>query len=202
MKLVKRICFYALAMGTVTASLGVSSAAATSTALCTVHTEPCPAGNIYTGHVEGLATHVEILDDVENIICTHSVFLGNALGLANPLVIHLELLDFSGCKNTNGFTCTITTVTLGLLLLLRDELNEGELQEHGTEFRVACTDFFKCIFGGLPTLDAKGGKPAKITASAAALGIIKSEGFITCPKTATLHGVYDIILPSPLLIMT
>lgn len=193
----------AIAAVSAMAFVGATSAAAEPTALCTVNTALiCPAGNIYTGHIEAKAVgSPELLNETENVKCTGSTVLGNALGLANPLVGHLESLTFTGCKSANGFNCTTTTPVLGTLLLLKTAPNLGTLQSHTTEVTVSCASgLLKCRFGGLPTLHAEGGNPGLITASKAALGIIAKEGFVTCPKTAEWDAKYEIVLPKPIFI--
>ena len=140
------------------ALLGASSATAGPTALCLQHEEPCAAENVFKGHLEARATVARFLTDIANFSCKQSRLLGFALGLGNPQVTHLESLTFTeDCLTEGGDPCVVETTELGLLLLLRTELNLGNLQAHNTKILASCPGAaIHCVFGGLPVLHALG----------------------------------------------
>jgi hypothetical protein len=88
------------------------------------------------------------------VTCNHSVILGTALepGSApdgESQLTHLELIDFSGeCKTASGLSCTVTTVALGLVDLLKTAPNEGLATSLGSKVKVVCGFVLNCTFGG------------------------------------------------------
>jgi hypothetical protein len=193
------------------AFIGASSASATSTALCTSDAAAvCAAGNIYTGHIEGLAVEPELLSSLGDVSCLHSVILGNALGLGTgpngkAQLTHLELIDFTGhCEIlVTKVACTVTTITLGLADLLKTGVNTGTVTSLGNEVRVVCLGVINCTFGGEPTGTAVG---ATLPLSSSSLGTItvlnaplKGTGPL-CPEVGKWDAKYTITLPHELFI--
>ncbi|HEU4682602.1 MAG TPA: hypothetical protein VFS51_12680, partial [Gemmatimonadales bacterium] len=131
MRSIKMLGLAAVAAVAAMAFVGVSSAMATNTALCTESgVLVCPAGKVYTGHIEGLAVNPVLLGTIfgiqGTISCEHSKILGNALGLGNPQVTHIESITFTGnCKTSLGASCTVKSTTLGLVNLLKTAPNLG-----------------------------------------------------------------------------
>jgi hypothetical protein len=181
---------------------------ATNTALCKeAGVLVCPVNQIYTGHIEGLAKNPTLLGKfigfTGTVTCEHSLILGNALGLANPQITHLELLDFTGnCKSTFGGTCEVKATKLGLVKLLKTGPNLGTATSENNEVFVKCGGFptINCTFGGSPVLHAVGtsAKAAELTATKAVLTGTGSN----CPEgnKGEWDALYEVILPKPLYI--
>jgi hypothetical protein len=192
------------------ALIGASSASATSTALCTSDAAlVCAAGNIYTGHIEGTASNPELLSDLANVTCEKSVILGNALTLGSAAdgkqqLTHLELIDFTGnCKTQLGVVCTVTTVKLGLVDLLKTGVNVGTVTSLGSEVRVVCGSVIDCTFGGEPKGSAVG---ATLPLGASSLGtitvtkaVLQGKGLL-CPEQGLWDAKYTIQLPHEIFI--
>jgi hypothetical protein len=113
-----------------------------STSLCTEENNPCPAARVYTGHIEAFSKNAVLLGKffgfTASLSCGESTILGNALGLANLQVTHLELLDFTGCTSTIGEKCTVTVSELGLVDLLRTAANLGTSTSLNSKVHVVC----------------------------------------------------------------
>lgn len=208
MRLIKMFGLTAIAAVAAMAFIGASSASATSTALCTSDASlVCAAGNVYTGHIEGLAVNPELLSSITNVTCEHSVILGNALGLVTggSQVTHLELIDFTGnCKTSSGTACTVTTTALGLVDLLKTAPNLGTATSLNSKVKVVCGFFINCTFGGTPELHVVGSTlPLNTTSSLGALTANKAslsrEGGI-CPSTSEWDAKYTIQLPHELFV--
>jgi hypothetical protein len=204
MKFRSSLGFMSIVTAVVMATVGASPAVARETALCNQHVAlNCPEGHVITGHLEAKATHILLKTSLGNILCTGGHFLSNALGLANPQVTHLELLSLTGCKETTFSTgCTVSTVKLGLWLLLKTALNLGTLEFHDTESLLSCSSIgLHCIYGGLPTFHAEGTTPvAMLGAVRASETVLTSTGGGFCPATSKLTATYSITLPDLLYI--
>jgi hypothetical protein len=202
-RLIKLFGLAALAALASMAFMSVSSAMAETTVLCDEHVElGCPTGHaIENTHVDSTNTDNPLLKtSFGNVKCTGSHLLAQALTLASPLVLHVELFSFTGCKEqTFGTNCTVSSTALGLLLLLKTALNLGELQAHGTEVLVECTSIgLHCIYGGLPTVHAEGDSATHtlglVTANEA---VLTSTGGGFCPSSSKWTAHYSIGLPDP-----
>jgi hypothetical protein len=193
------------------ALIGASSASATSTALCTSDAAlVCAAGNIYTGHIEATAVNPELLSDLVNVRCEKSVILGNALGLGSAAdgkqqLTHLELLDFTGsCQAVPPISvCTVATVKIGLVDLLKTGVNTGTVTSLGSEVRVVCTGVIDCTFGGEPKGSAVG---ASLPLGSTSLGtitvnkaVLQGKGLL-CPEQGLWDAKYTIQLPHEIFI--
>jgi hypothetical protein len=185
------------------AFLGASIAAAETTALCKKHENPCAAANIYVGHFDAVAENPKLLTNITTIECQKAHLLGYALGLANPLTIHLEDFSFfEDCLTATGHVCTFEDVELGLALLLRTGSNLGSLQLHNTKVLVSCPEaFIHCVYGGLPVFHAIGSpnKEALATLHANEATLENGEGLF-CPEEAKLDALYKVVLPDPIVI--
>jgi hypothetical protein len=191
--------------------LGVSSASATSTALCSIDaTLVCAAGNIYTGHIEAVATNLQIKSSVGNVHCEHATFLGNALGLANPLLLHIELSSFINCLDlTFGTGCTITAEELGLWVVLKTAPNLAEAKLNSIKVRLNCPSLgLNCVYtkpatalhivgSTLPLVSGGTTSLAKITATEVSL---ENTGGGFCPATSKWTATYFIQLPHEIFI--
>src|SRR6266487_2587309 len=89
------------------AFVGVSSAVAMPTVLCSANELPCATGNVVT-HVYFVDTDAELLTNtIGGWLCTTTLFLGDALALGAPLVIHGNF-TYSGCLRNGSETCEVT----------------------------------------------------------------------------------------------
>jgi hypothetical protein len=95
------------------------------TAACKVNETPCSAGNVFTGKAEGAATNVLLLTSVLTVTCGKSRIAGTILGLAKPLIAHLQEFTFEECKTDGGTPCLVTPIKLGLIEALRTGSNVG-----------------------------------------------------------------------------
>jgi hypothetical protein len=181
----------------VMATVGVSSATATSTILCKVNQLVCPAADEYTGHFEMLATNPTLLSSVGDLVCERSTILGNALSLASPLVGHLELIDFTGNCHIGLTSCTITTKALGLVLLLKTGPNVGSLESHGNNVLLNCAGILHCVYGGLFSTTALGYNDATeelATVHTNEVSLPKVSGLL-CPERGNWDALYKVLLP-------
>jgi hypothetical protein len=185
------------------ALLGVSSAMAnTSTSLCKVSTNPCPAASLYPSGtvVEGLAVKPILLGTFSGftgtVECEHSVVAGTTTSaLATPLKGKITSISFTGkCHSTFGGTCKVTTVKMGELDLLRTGANVGTATSLGNEIHVECGGFptINCTFGGTPTLKVEGSPAKTLKAEGATL----TGSGTACPTNPRWDATYSIINPS------
>jgi hypothetical protein len=185
----------ALAAVAAMAFIGASSASATSTQLCKVHTgTTCPAGSATTAvHLVNKAGTVgTLLNSLVNVLCLNVLGQGTPLGLAAPQQIHSTVLSFTNCGTSASHNeCTVTTEALPLFNLLYTALDEGTLTAEGGVARVKCTVFgfikIDCKYGtvGL-SFNVKGGNPAVLKAENKAVQFI--EGSALCPTESSLDG--------------
>jgi hypothetical protein len=204
MKAIRTIGLAAIAAAASIALVGASPASAESfTVLCKEHIpEGCSAPHQITGHVEALSEHILFLTSKGTIVCTHSIILGEALGLARPLEIHLTPEKFSNCTLFK-VPCTVENVKKGLGTLLKTGGNSGVFEIHGAKWLIECPGFTPpCEYEGLPELEAKGhnqetGELATLTAKES---LLKSTGGIGCSTSAKWDAVYKFVLPHPVYI--
>jgi hypothetical protein len=215
-RLIKMLGLAVVAAVAAMAFVGAGSAmATTSTALCKVVTNPCPAASIYPKGtvIEALAEDPKLLGKflgIEGtILCEHSLVSGTTTttgGLATaptPLTGSLTALSFTGnCKDSTGGTCTVTVPTLGTIDLLRTAANLGFLKSLGTQVLVVCSGGLisvNCTFGGEPELHAVGTteKAAELTATKAKLVAVKGS---SCPTNPLWDALYKVLKPTPLFI--
>jgi hypothetical protein len=184
----------ALAAVSAMAFMGVSSASATNTVLCTKHLSlTCAVGDQYTGHVEAVASGALLTASFAHVECETSSILGTALGLANPLVIHTSELSFEGCGED-----TVDVVDeSGLILILKTALNKGTGSAHGFKVLVESSGLH-CEYGGVISegLTGEGSTKsslAQVVANEAEL--TKVGGNFFCPSKSQWTATYEIQLP-------
>jgi hypothetical protein len=205
MKYIKTLGLTVVAAVAAMAIMGAGTAMATGpTALCKEHKDPCPEAQLYgVGTlIEGLAVDPVLLGNffgfTGTVLCEHSVVSGKIeeKALNTPLKVKLEKITFTGnCKSTFGGSCTVTTVKLGLVDLLRTALNLGTATSLGNEIKVVCGGFpsIECTFGGTPELHAEGSPVKHLTANAAVLSAVSGSA---CPTSPRWDALYKIIQPS------
>jgi hypothetical protein len=198
MRLIKTFGLAAMAAIVAMAFVGASSAMATSTVLCKANELVCAVGNVYTGHVEALSTKAVIKGPV-TATCEHSIVLGEALGLANPLVIHITLLDFSKCG-----ICTVTVPDkTGLIEALKTASGLATAKSSGFRIVASCTgitceyEFFAEGAHGLGSPNST--SDATIVATEVEMPLRGGGGFCTLAP-AEFTATYNVLLPLPIYI--
>lgn len=187
------------------ALVGATTAAAEPTALCKKQEEPCAAENIYMGHFAALAEGPKLLTTSGTITCKKARLLGFALGLGNPLAIHLEVFDFvEDCLTGVEEGCVFETVQLGLALLLRTASNLGTLTLENTKVLVICPGaMIHCMYGGEPVFDFLGSPNKEALATIHAKEVVWENGEgLFCPEETKLDALYGVLLPDPIAITT
>jgi len=153
MSIVKQFGLTALIALVAMAVVGATSALATSTQLCKVHTSlTCEAGNAQT-HVHNVlkaGTVYKILNSFLSILCLGALTESTPLGLATngPQVVHVLELTFSGCGTGSGHSnCTITTEEQPLAHLLKTGLDQGVLLFLSGRLRLVCSNIgINCVY--------------------------------------------------------
>jgi hypothetical protein len=206
MRLIK--AFGLAAMTTVaTLALVASSAMANGeTVLCKENVTPCPAGkkveheSINVLAEDSVAHPLLVNTNSVDVLCLTLHLKIKVLLLANPLVGHVEALEWLNCSTDGSAAhsnCTVTTITLGLFLLLKAGTNVGTLQWHGTEFLQECVGLH-CVYGGLMTMPATGGttlaggEKGKVEANNVVLTKISG---LFCPTTSEWRALFFITSP-------
>jgi hypothetical protein len=195
------------------AVIGVSSAMATNTVLCEENVLVCPAGKkLEHVHIEGLALNPELSGKFFGITgtikCEHSVFLGKALLLAAPLVVHIELIDFTGnCHILGPFInepcAEFKSEALGLLDVLKTAPNLGQATSLGTTIKMHCGGLINCVLGGEPAFHALGSEGALSSSSLGSLtsptggAVVSNISGSVCPEGGSSRWTakYSILLP-------
>ncbi len=170
------------------AFLGVSSAVAMPTVLCSANELPCAAAHVVT-HVHFVDGAAKLLAGTSGTVsCTTTLFLGDALALGAPLVIHGNF-TYSGCVRNGGpETCEVTeTSTSSLLNVLMTAANLGEVTGEG-EVHVHCGTFIDCFYKGEGLKGHALGANLPTTAGDVALSEqeVKKVKGLFCPATAKL----------------
>jgi hypothetical protein len=197
-KLVKMFGLAVVAAIAAMAFVGASSASATSTVLCKENVLVCPTEQIYTGHVEGLSKHAVLKGPIE-VLCEHSLVLGEAGKLASPLVIAISKLTFTQCGN-----CTVTVEDeVGEIKALKTASNLAEGEASGFKVKAACGTTH-CTYGGV----AKGAhglgsatntSDATIVANEVTLQFLEGS-FLCFEIPGKWTATYNVLLPLPIYI--
>ena len=206
MRLSKSLGLATIAAVTAMALVGVTSAPAEPTALCEKNEEPCAEENIYMGHFAALAEGPKLLTSKGTITCKKARLLGFALGLGNPMAIHLEVFDFvEDCLTGEEEGCAFQTVQLGLALLLRTASNLGTLTIENTKVLVICPGaMIHCLYGAEPVFDFLGSPNGGALATIHATEVLWEHGEgLFCPEgESKLDALYSVLLPDPIAITT
>jgi hypothetical protein len=196
-RLIKMFGLASIAVIVAMAFVGASSAMATNTVLCKANELVCAAPNVYTGHVEALSTHALLKASGIEILCKHSLILGEALGLANPLIIHVSELTFKECDGT----VNVLDKT-GLIKVLKTAPNLASGTAEG--FEVLAERFgVHCVYGGVAE-GAHGLGSASATSEASIVAkeieLKKLAGGFFCAGTSRWTATYTVKLPLPIYI--
>jgi len=185
MKPVKMLGLAVIAALAVTASIGASSASA-STALCKVDENPCAKANQVTEiHLvaEPVLIHTSVMDYECNALLSATV--GE---LAEAQTLTAQSLTYTSCNQG----CTRTVKKLGTLSLERTEAETAKISGSGFEIYVQCSGKIDCTyaFNGL-TGTALG---ALLTGDKGHFrfegSTLEKIGGLLCPTVATLSGLF------------
>ena len=124
--------------------------------LCKADESLCAAGNVVNHvHETTLSGHPAVLlSSVGNILC-YALFLGDTLGLAQPLVIHGHFtygLTGDPCVRHKIFggteSCTVTEVSTDYLLSIARTTHESAEVTYQGEVNVHCGSIMNCTYNG------------------------------------------------------
>jgi hypothetical protein len=169
------------------------------TVLCNVNEDPCSVAN-QTSAVHFVSVGEPTLVTASpalTIKCLSSLAAGTTEALGNPTGITLTALTWTGCYLAPfvSHNCTVTTLVLGLIDVLKTAANLGTAKALNTEVRVVCGGSINCIFGGAETtgltvegaLHAAGTGHGRLKAPSIAVGHLSG----LCPSTATWTADYE-----------
>ncbi|HEX6753774.1 MAG TPA: hypothetical protein VF093_09350 [Solirubrobacterales bacterium] len=192
MRLIKTFGLAALAAVAAMAFVGATSASATSTQLCKVHTGlTCGAGNEVTSHHMVLASGTvgQLLSPTVNVLCLGILIEATPLGLGNPQSIHTTSFTFAGCGTGSAHNnCTVTTQEQPLADLLKTGLEAGVLTFTNGRLRTQCPSLgMDCVYDGEGMEFAVGGQ--HLTAEEAPT--IELGGKFFCPDEGLVDGLFE-----------
>jgi len=130
------------------ALIGAAPAIAGNTALCSTNNGgllTCPIEKQVTSF-HSVALNSGFLTTVGNVTCKEALAEGSVLGLAAPQISHLTKFNWTGCTNSLGGACTVTTIKLGLILFLKTAVNLGAIVYDNLIFRIVCAPFIDCEY--------------------------------------------------------
>lgn len=117
---------------------------ASSTALCTVDSSPCFAGNLVRS-VHFVDPAIELLTTLGNVKC-EALILGEALALGYPQAIHINL-TYSKCKSGET-SCEVKEITpFGSLDITKTATELAEVTGLKFEVLVECKGLIHCVYG-------------------------------------------------------
>ena len=191
MRLIKTFGFAAIATVAAMAFVGATSASATSTQLCKVHSGlTCEAGNAVTSHHMVLASGtVGKLLGATNVLCLNILIEATPLGLGNPQSIHTTAFTFTGCGTGAAHNnCTVETPEQPLADLLKTGLEEGVLTFTSGQQRTQCPNLgINCLYDGAGMEFAVGGQ--HLTAEETA--VTELGGKFLCPDEGLVDGLFE-----------
>jgi len=138
-KPIKMFGLAVLAALTVMAFVGASSAMAEHTQLCSADQSLCSVGNAVS-HVHEMSAGPAKILSVPTVEC-YILFLGDSLGLANPLIIH-GTFTYTTCNNA----CTITEENGPALVEVLREGTELALVAYELLIHINCFIFINCRY--------------------------------------------------------
>ena len=192
MRLVKMFGLAAVAAVAAMAFVGATSASATNTQLCKVHTGlTCGAGDAITSHHMVLASGTvgQLLSSAFNVLCLSILIEATPLGLGNPQSIHTTSFTFTGCGSTSAHNnCTVTTPEQPLANLLKTGLEEGVLVFTSGQQRTQCPNLgIDCLYDGEGMEFAVGGQHLTATETS----VTELGGKFLCPNEGLVDGLFE-----------
>ncbi len=191
------------------AFVGATSASATTTQLCKVHKEPCPAGSAVTSiHMVNVGAVPVLLNSTADVLCLSVLAVGTPLELASPQIVDVTQFTFSNCgTNAAHNNCTVTALELPKLSVLKTALNLGTLTaptgagEGRTNVKCTILGFIKinCDYKGAGLSFGVEGAGHTATAGHGMLTSLKTslplseslEGGGLCPSTSSIDALLE-----------
>jgi hypothetical protein len=199
-KLIRTFGLTAIAAVAAMALVGVSSASATSTALCSEasSTAACPSGKLISS-VHFVAKNPELLTSLLNVTCAEALLAGTVEGtlLGAPLGITVTELKYTTCK-TGSTSCEVKATHLGLLDLLKTAVDLGTLTDLAvggfhTSVSVVCGKLINCEYEGANlsghALSATGTNKGLVVYTKSV--VTKVAGGFLCPTTSELDATFE-----------
>jgi hypothetical protein len=150
MKSSGKIGLVALATMVAMSLIGATSASATSTQLCKVHTSlTCGEGKgVSTVHMTLAEGTVGSLLALTGVLCLGYLVEATALGLGSPQSIHATTQSFTGCgTGSTHNNCVVTVPEQPLVNLLKTGLDEGVVTATNGRTRLQCSNLgIDCVF--------------------------------------------------------
>jgi hypothetical protein len=185
---------------------GLGSAHAVVTTLCKAPQETCEVANrVASGTILAMSsTQVNFLNTISNVSCTSSAFKAVTEGVTGePLPAKISTANaptYGGCKTASGTNCTVTAVNAPYNVKIAwvfansgtFTVESGGAGAPGVD--VKCGLIIDCRFRGTVAYTMKGGNPASIEVTGAAL---EAEGLV-CPKEVAYGAAYGVDSPKPL----
>ncbi len=190
MRPIKMFRLAALAAVAAMAFVGATSASATNTQLCKVHTSlACPAGEGTASHHMVLVSGSvgKLLGEAINVLCLDILIDATPLGLANPQSIHTLSFTFTGCGTGSAHNnCTVTVQELALADLLKTGLEEGVLTFTNGRIRTQCPGM-DCVYDGAGMEFAVGSQHLTAEETPA----VELGGKFFCPNEGEIDGLFE-----------
>lgn len=187
-----------MAMISVIAFLGASSAAAETTAICSVDEDPCSEANL-VHHLHGISIKSVLLTNILNVEC-EALALGDVKSpyLGSPLTI-VGTVVFSNCKSSSGTKCEVTELNgPSKATVLRIGPEEAEVTGVG-EALDQCGVFIHCIYNGEGVRSVGKGSLIAGGNGNGLIGVqeqsLHKVGGTLCPKTSKLDGSAEELSP-------
>jgi hypothetical protein len=191
MRLIKMFGLAAVAVVAAMAFVGATSASATDTQLCKVHTGlTCGEGDAVTSHHMVLASgSIGKLLGAINVLCLSILIEATPLGLGNPQSIHTTSFTFTGCgSGSTHSNCTVTVPEQPLADLLKTGLEEGVLVFTNGQLRTQCSNMgIDCLYDGEGMEFTVGGQ--HLTAEETPVRELGGKFF--CPNEGVVDGLFE-----------
>jgi hypothetical protein len=164
----------------------------------------CVEGQAYPveQEIQGEATKPFLVSSEEDVTCKSSkaTFKGKTKGAPTAQASgSITALSFEGCELTSGASCTVEAINApySTLLAYPGSLAVASGGKGAPGATVSCSGgALACVFSAEPTLTVESGDPAALLVSKLALKLSTKEGFLKCPKEATLSATYKATSPT------
>ncbi|HEY5709637.1 MAG TPA: RHS repeat-associated core domain-containing protein [Solirubrobacterales bacterium] len=190
MRLLKTFGLATLTAVAALAFVGATSASATNTQLCTLHTGlGCLSAATSTHAVLATGTVGKLLNSFVTVLCLGVLVETEALGLGSPQQVHATTQSFTGCGTGSAHTnCTVTVQELPLSNLLKTGLDEGALTATNGRIRLVCSNLgIDCVYDLAGAEFAVGAN--HLTANETE--ITELGGKFLCPNEGFLDGLLE-----------
>lgn len=144
-KPIKMLGLATLAALAALAFIGASSAMALHTQLCRADESLCSPGNVVSHLHEETLIKAKLLSSLGTIEC-NVLFIGDTLGLGQPLLAHGYYILTECIRGSEGCTATeVSSDALRIRLRTGHETGEETIE---VEFKIRCGIFINCVYNG------------------------------------------------------